>query len=90
MKGKRKAKVTTASPAPPVPPPADSASVPLEMQVTAAQLAGARFLETYRGRSLFALTDGRVYLDGLIAVSSLDHARATIDELARRADQPEV
>lgn len=53
-----------------------------EMRVTGAQLAGARYLETYRGRHLFALTDGRVYLDGLIAVASLDHARATLDHMA--------
>jgi hypothetical protein len=68
----------------PAPPPADIAQVATEMQVTAAQRAAARFLETYRGRHLFALADGRVYLDGLIAVSSLDHARATLDLLANQ------
>ena len=68
----------------PARPPTDILAAPTEMQVTVAQLDGARFLETYRGRHLFALADGRVYLDGLIAVSSLDHARATLDYLANQ------
>ena len=74
----------------PSPPPADIDAAPPEMRATMEQLSDARFLETHRGRRLFALTDGRVYLDGLIAVSSLDHARATLDELARRAGEPKA
>ncbi len=69
----------------PVQPPTDISAAPPEMQVTADQLAGSRFLETYSGRHLFALADGRVYLDGLIAVSSLDHARATLDHMAQHS-----
>ena len=65
------------------PPPADISTVAHEFHATAAQLADARFLETHRGRHLFALVDGRIYLDGLIAVCSLDHARATLDHLAQ-------
>lgn len=66
-------------------PPADTGTAPLEMRVTAAELVDARWLETYSGRHLFALADGRVYLDGLIAVSSLDHARATLDHMAQHS-----
>jgi hypothetical protein len=58
--------------------------------VSSGQLVSARFLETYRGRHLFALADGRIYLDGLIAVSSLEHARTTLDELARRAGEADA
>ena len=52
------------------------------MYVAEAALQDAYFLETYRGADLFALADGRVYLNGLIAVSTLDHARATLDYMA--------
>lgn len=41
------------------------------MQVTTTQLAAAQFL--------------KIYLDGLIAVSSLDHARATLDYVAQHS-----
>ncbi len=74
----------------PRPPPADIGAAPPEMRVAASDLANARWLETYRGRHLFALADGRIYLDGLIAVALLDLARATLDELARRAGEPEA
>lgn len=63
----------------PAPPPADILAAPAAMQVSAAQLAGARHVETYRDCHIFALADGRVYLDGLIAVATIEHARATLD-----------
>jgi hypothetical protein len=72
------------------PPPPDVATVAIEFQVNVVQLHLARHIETYRGRHLFGLADGRVYLDGLIAVATLDLARATLDELARRAGEPEA
>ena len=74
----------------PEPAPADVSAAPAEMQVAGADFAGARYIETYRGHHLFQLADGRVYLDGLIAVATLDHARATLDELARRAGKTEA
>ncbi len=74
----------------PAPPPFDIDRVAAGMQVTVAQLAKARFIENYDRRHLFMLADGRIYLDGLIAVSSIDHARATLDELARRAGAQEA
>jgi WD40 repeat protein len=67
----------------PATPPNDIGSAPPTMQVRISDLRGARILETYRGRHLFALADGRVYIDGLIAVGSLDHARATLDHMAQ-------
>ena len=52
------------------------------MHVGEAELSGARHLETYRGTNIFQLSDGRVYLNGLIAVATLELARATLDFLA--------
>lgn len=51
--------------------------------VAPAELEGAAFVETYRDTHIWLLADGRHYIDGTIAVTTLDHARATIDELAK-------
>lgn len=67
-------------------------SIPSEMIVTDIQLTGAQFLEQYKGINIFLLQDGRVFLDGRIALVTVEHAKATIDELSRqgaRLPQPE-
>ncbi len=58
--------------------------IPPEMMVSDKHLQGAKFLEIYRGTRLFTLADGRVYLEGSVAVASVGHARATLDVLAGR------
>ncbi len=60
------------------------AAIPPEMMVSDNDLRSVKFVETYRGTRLFALTDGRVYLEGSVAVSSIEHARATLDLLASK------
>ena len=73
---------TASSDLPPGPLPVGISGVPPEMQVSTTQLESARHIETYRGRHLFALSDGRVYLDGLIAVGSLEHvSRITLRDV---------
>ena len=57
------------------------------MHVGEADLLGARHLETYRGTDVFQLSDGRIYLNGLIAVATLDLARATLDHLAGQSTE---
>lgn len=61
-----------------------ASAVPSEMIVTADALDGARYLETYRDTNLFQLADGRIYLDGLIALETIEHARATLDHLGNQ------
>lgn len=69
----------------PASPPTDVAAVPTEMRVSISDIADAKLVETYRGTMLFTLSDGRVYLNGLIAVATLDLARATLDHMARQS-----
>ena len=47
--------------------------------VTAADLVGAAYLETYRNIHIFRLRDGRFYIDKHLAVLSLDQAHAAVD-----------
>ncbi|MFM9939780.1 MAG: DUF4062 domain-containing protein [Hyphomicrobiaceae bacterium] len=54
-----------------------------EWVVAPADVEGARYIETRRETHIFALNDGRFYLDGTIAVATLELARATIDELVK-------
>lgn len=61
----------------------DSPPAVQQWLVAPADLEGAAFVETYRDKHVFLLADGRHYIDGTLAVPTLDHARATIDELAK-------
>jgi hypothetical protein len=63
-----------------------SRTVPHHTSVIAADLQGASFLETYRSIHLFALADGRVYVDKYLAVASVDLARQAVDYVATRND----
>ncbi len=63
-----------------------SRPVPHHTSVVAADLQGASFLETYRNIHLFALADGRVYVDKYLAVASVDLARQAVDYVATRND----
>ena len=67
-------------------PPPPPRNVPHHTSVVASDLNGASFLETYRGIHLFALADGRVYVDKYLAVGSLDLARQAVDYVAMRND----
>jgi hypothetical protein len=55
--------------------------------VTAADLVGAAYLETYRDIHLFRLRDGRFYIDKHLAVMSLDQAHAAIDFIIQQRSQ---
>lgn len=59
-----------------------STTIPEEMLVTEEQIHGAVFIETHRDTNIFRLVDGRFYIDQLIALSTIEHARATLDYLA--------
>ncbi len=74
----------------PILPPKYDERVPLDMQVVEMDLKGAWCIEPYRGVYLFALRDGRVYLNGLIAVESLELARLSLDYLAQSDDDDSV
>ena len=54
---------------------------PQRRNVTPADLQGAEFVETYAGLHLFALADGRIFVDRHEAMQSLDEAKSLIDAL---------
>jgi hypothetical protein len=60
-----------------------SSAIPAEWTVTQSDLEGGHYQETHRTTRIFALKDGRFYIEGTIALPTLDLARATIDELAK-------
>lgn len=55
--------------------------------VTAADLVGAAYLETFRNIHIFRLRDGRFYIDKHLAVMSLDQARAAVDFIIQQRGQ---
>ena len=61
--------------------------IPENMVVTERDLVGAQHRENHRGTDIFSLADGRFYIDGAIALASLDHVRAAIDILADRRER---
>ena len=77
-----------APPPPPVQVNAAPASRPPEHRtVSPAELVGARYVETFGGLHLFALADGRVFVDRHEALGSLELARSYVDGLKpKRAD----
>lgn len=54
---------------------------PEHRTVSPAELVGARYLETFGGLHLFALVDGRVFVDRHEALGSLELARTYVDGL---------
>lgn len=54
---------------------------PEHRTVSPAELVGARFVETFGGLHLFALADGRVFVDRHEALGSLELARTFVDGL---------
>ena len=54
---------------------------PEHRTVAPAELVGARYLETFGGLHLFALVDGRVFVDRHEALGSLELARSYIDSI---------
>lgn len=71
---------------PPPPPPVHVESVPAtrppeHRTVSPTELVGARFVETFGGLHLFALADGRVFVDRHEALGSLELARTYVDGL---------
>ena len=73
--------VVEAPPPPPPPPPPPAQKVPEHRTVAPSDLAGARFVETYGNLHLFALADGRVFVDRHEALPSLDLAKQYVDSL---------
>jgi len=68
--------------APPVHVESALASRPPEHRtVSQAELMGARYVETFGGLHLFALADGRVFVDRHEALGSLEQARSYVDGL---------
>lgn len=61
--------------------------IPDHTTVTAADLDGASFVETYRGVHLYRLEDGRIFIDGALALGSLDAARRMVD-ISTASDAP--
>lgn len=57
---------------------------PERTNVTPEDLAGARFVETYAGVHLFALVDGRVFIDRHEARPSLLTARSFVDQVGSK------
>lgn len=55
--------------------------------VTAADLVGAAYLETFRNIHIFRLRDGRFYIDKHLAVMSLDQAHAAVDFIIQQRRQ---
>ena len=66
---------------PPVQVDAATTRPPEHRTVAPADLSGARYVETYGGLHLFALADGRVFVDRHEALGSLDQARVYVDGL---------
>jgi hypothetical protein len=67
-----------------LPPPPDEPSTrrpPQHRTVAPAELAGARYVETHGGLHLFALADGRVFVDRHEALASLQQARDYVDSI---------
>ncbi len=62
--------------------------VPRHTTVTPHDLETAAYIETHRGVHLYRLADGRVYIDGHMAIVALDAARGLIDQAARPAALP--
>lgn len=60
----------------------------LRSAVSPQDLAGATFLETYRGVHLFQLSDGRIYIDRHVGMPTLAHARQLIDEARAMPQRP--
>jgi hypothetical protein len=62
-----------------------SRTVPRHTSVTQQDLATAVYAGTFRGIHLFQLLDGRTYIDGHMALVSMDAARNLIDQASRTA-----
>ena len=62
----------------------NGAHPPERTNVTPEDLAGARFVETYAGVHLFALVDGRVFIDRHEARPSLQTARSFVDQVGSK------
>ena len=60
---------------------------PEHRTVAPADLEGARYIETYSGLHLFALADGRVFVDRHEALGSLDMARSYVDTVKAKQQE---
>ena len=58
--------------------------VPQHTSVTTQDLDTATYLETYRGVHLYVLADGRIYVDGRMALPTLSAAKLLIDSAGSR------
>ena len=67
--------------------PINGVRPPERTNVTPDDLAGARFVETYAGVHLFALVDGRVFIDRHEARPSLQTARSFVDQVGSKRGQ---
>ena len=79
--GAQQQRVQTQPPPPMHVESAPASRPPEHRTVSPAELVGARFVETFGGLHLFALADGRVFVDRHEALGSLELARTYVDGL---------